>query len=100
MIEMIIMVMVGIAVVLSALLALWIVNLRRVVPTNEVHIIQRSGETISYGKDTENGNTYYKWPMWIPKLGIQTITLPVSNFPIRIESYEAYDSDRLPVTTL
>ena len=35
---------------------------RIVVPTNEVHIVQSAKKTMSYGKDTGNGNTYYRFP--------------------------------------
>ena len=70
--------------------------LRRVVPTNEVHIIQSGKSTVSYGKDHEAGNTYYEWPSWIPKIGIVKIVLPVSVFDEDLESYEAYDKGRLP----
>lgn len=82
--------------VVAAIAILWVVTLRRVVPTNEVHIVQRSNATVSYGKDTTNGNTYWQWPIWLPKIGLQVIKLPVNNFPIRLEGYEAYDKDRLP----
>lgn len=70
--------------------------LRRVVPTNEVHIIQSGKSTVSYGKDHDAGNTYYEWPAWIPKIGIVKIVLPVSVFDEDLESYEAYDKGRLP----
>lgn len=70
--------------------------LRRVVPTNEVHIIQSSRSTISYGKDMESGNTYYEWPYWIPVIGITKVILPVSVFDLSLESYEAYDKERVP----
>lgn len=70
--------------------------LRRVVPTNEVHIIQSGKATVSYGKDHESGNTYYEWPSWIPKIGIVKIVLPVSVFDGDLEAYEAYDKGRLP----
>ena len=74
----------------------WIVNLRRVVSTNEVHIIQSASKTVSYGKDQVDGNTYYEWPAWIPIIGINVIKLPVSVFSLRLKDYEAYDSGRLP----
>lgn len=77
-------------VLLTALL------LRRVVPTNEVHIVQSAKKTLSYGKDTGNGNTYYQWPSWVPLFGITRIMLPVSVFDLDLESYEAYDKGRLP----
>lgn len=70
--------------------------LRRVVSTNEVHIVQSSKKTTSYGKDTDNGNTYYEWPPWVPVIGITKIVLPVSVFDLDLKSYEAYDKGRLP----
>lgn len=91
--------------VLSVLLlasAAYIMTLRVVVPTNEVHIVQRGNKTISYGKVmkdgdvNDNGNVYYKFPEWIPYLGITLTKLPLSVFSIKLESYEAYDKDRLP----
>lgn len=76
--------------------AVWVVSLRRVVNTNEVHIVQSRKKTTSYGKDLSDGNTYYEWPSWIPVIGIQVIKLPVSNFSLRLEGYDAYDKGRLP----
>lgn len=81
---------------LGLLFTIWMFFLRRVVSTNEVHIIQSSRKTVSYGKDQDAGNTYYQWPSWIPKLGINVIVLPVSVFSLRLRDYEAYDSGRLP----
>lgn len=74
----------------------WILSLRRVVPTNMVDIVQRRAQTMSYGKDTRNGNTYYRFPSWIPFIGITTISLPMSVFDIDLNNYEAYDQERLP----
>jgi len=74
----------------------WVLTLRRVVSTNDVHIIQSSKRTVSYGKDQDSGNTYYEWPSWIPVIGINVIKLPVSVFSLRLKDYEAYDSGRLP----
>ena len=48
---------------------------RRVVATNEVHIVQTSKSTTSYGKDTANGNSYYEFPSWIPIIGVTKIVL-------------------------
>lgn len=87
---------IGGAAVVVALLAAWVFTLRRVVNTNEVHIVQSSKNTVSYGKDQPNGNTYYQWPSWIPVIGIQVIKLPVSVFSLRLKDYEAYDNGRLP----
>ena len=91
-------VLIGIGFVLGliALGLLLAVLFRVVVPTNEVHIVQSAKKTMSYGKDTGNGNTYYKFPSWMPLIGVTTIALPVSVFAIKIDSYEAYDLGRLP----
>ncbi|MEO6172524.1 MAG: SPFH domain-containing protein, partial [Arenimonas sp.] len=90
-------VMIGAAVAVVIFLTLFIaLLLRRVVPTNEVHIIQSGKATVSYGKDHEAGNTYYEWPAWLPKIGIVKIVLPVSVFDGDLEAYEAYDKGRLP----
>lgn len=70
--------------------------LRRVVSTNEVHIVQSGGNTISYGKDKPSGNAYYEWPHWIPFIGITKVELPVSVFDLTLEAYEAYDKERVP----
>lgn len=80
----------------ASVVTLVALKLRRVVPTNEVHIVQSSKRTTSYGKDTTNGNTYYEWPSWLPFLGITRISLPVSVFDLDLEHYEAYDKGRLP----
>lgn len=69
---------------------------RRVVPTNEVHIVQTRNRTIDYGKDMPNGNVYYQWPSFLPILGVERIVLPVSVFDVDLLGYEAYDKGRLP----
>jgi flotillin len=89
-------VLTALAVVIAVAFGFWIVSLRRVVSTNEVHIIQSSKKTVSFGKDQESGNTYYEWPSWIPIIGITVIKLPVSVFSLRLKDYEAYDNGRLP----
>jgi flotillin len=78
------------------LLALIPVFLRIVVPTNEVHIVQSRRETISYGKGMTHGNTYYAWPSWIPVIGINHVSLPLSVIDINLNGYEAYDQGRVP----
>ena len=85
-----------IGVIFIGAIALIALFLRRVVPTNEVHIVQSGKSTVSYGKDHSSGNTYYEWPSWIPVVGIVKIVLPVSVFDEDLESYEAYDKGRLP----
>lgn len=75
-----------------------VLNWRKVVPTNEVHINQSGSGTQAYGRGLQNGNVYYQWPTWLPKLGITTIILPTSIFDIELVGYDAYDKDRLPFT--
>lgn len=72
------------------------ISFRRIVPTNEVQIVQSGKATISYGKDLPAGNIYYEWPRWIPIFGIVKTTLPVSVFNLTLNNYEAYDKGRLP----
>lgn len=84
------------ALVTAAACIVVAILLRRVVAPNEVHIVQSSKATTSYGKDTQNGNTYYEWPSWIPVIGITKTVLPVSVFDIDLHAYEAYDKDRVP----
>jgi len=69
---------------------------RTVVPTNEVHVVQRKRSTVSYGRGLQSGNVYYKWPSWIPKIGITNIILPTSIFGIDLKNYEAFDVGRVP----
>lgn len=85
---------VGVASLASAIR--FILNLRRVVPANEVHIVQTTTKQTSYGAAADSGNTYYAWPAWIPKLGITSVILPVSVFDINLHAYEAYDKERVP----
>jgi flotillin len=88
-----------VVVLVAALVAgstLAAIFLRRVVPTNEVHIVQSAGATTSYGKDSNNGNTYWAWPAWVPVFGIVRVSLPTSVFDIDLEDYEAFDKGRLP----
>lgn len=87
------------AAVLAGLIVLTIVLaifFRKVVSTNMVHIVQSRRKTTSYGTNQEAGNVYYQWPSWVPYFGITVIKLPVSNFDLSLEGYEAYDKDRVP----
>lgn len=95
MVNLVLIVPVALGVLVGAV-ALLASMLRRVVPTNEVHIVQSSKHTISYGKDTGNGNAYYEWPAWLPIVGITKVKLPMSVFDLDLQGYEAYDKGRLP----
>lgn len=91
-------IIIGIAVVLgltlfTAFLALFF---RVVVSTNDVHIIQRVSSTVSYGKDQPHGNVYYRWPAWLPAIGVRVSELPVSVFAQNLQDYAGYDKGRVP----
>lgn len=83
----------GSAVTLSVIAAFLF---RRVVSTNTVHIVQSGDKTVPFGSNLPGGNVYYEIPFWVPKLGVSVIKLPVSNFDLSLENYEAYDEDRVP----
>ena len=76
----------------------WLLSLRRVVPTDQVHIVQSGKETISYGSGLPHGTVYYAFPPWIPKVGVTVKSFKVSNFEIRLNGYRTYDSGRLPLS--
>ena len=83
------------------LLIRWILSLRVVVPTSQVHVVQRAGETILYGKAAQTeknktGNAYYAFPSWLPIIGITKTVLGTGIFDRDLKDYEAYDKDRLP----
>lgn len=89
------------AVTVGALLAgtamiVVVKNLRIVVGTNDMDTVQSSKRTIVYGKGQPAGNVYYKWPSWMPGIGVQVTRLPISVFPIKLEKYAAYDKGRVP----
>lgn len=77
-------------------LVMWVLSLRRVVQADQVHVVQSGKNTKLYGKDTENGFVYYEIPKWVPFLGIGVTNFIVSNFPITMRNYDAYDIGRLP----
>lgn len=78
-----------------AIIILFSILLRRVVPTNMVHIVQSRKETTSYGTGHKS-NVYWAWPTFVPLLGVAVIKLPVSNFDLSLKDYDAYDTDRVP----
>lgn len=85
----------GIPSLIAVALTIYILSLRRIVPTNVVHIVQRGNTTTSYGVG-KSSNVYYEWPAWLPKFGVTVRQLPVSNFDIDLKEYSAYDKDRVP----
>ncbi len=85
----------GIPSIVILAITLYVFSLRRIVPTNVVHIVQRGDKTVSYGIGKET-NIYYEFPKWIPKIGVLVRILPVSNFDIELIKYSAYDKDKVP----
>lgn len=69
---------------------------RVVVDTNKVHIVQSRKKTTSFGTNQPSGNAYYRWPSWLPLIGVTRIILPVSNFDLNLHGYKAYDKERVP----
>lgn len=72
------------------------VMLRRVVPTNYVHIVQYRTGTVPYGAKRPAGNVYYEFPEWLPRWGVVVSKFPESIFDVSLRDYEAYDQGRLP----
>jgi flotillin len=85
----------GAPALLAILIFFYVLSLRRIVPTNVVHIVQRGDKTVSYGVG-KGSNVYYEFPSWLPKIGVMVRVLPVSNFDIDLAKYSAYDKDRVP----
>ena len=101
---------VAIVVVVLVLLVRWILSLRRVVKPSEVHVVRRSKVTEIYGSikpidsgagnnagggisraDETAGNVYYQIPSWVPVWGVEVQILPLHNFSVDLDGYEAYD---------
>lgn len=74
----------------------WALTLRTVVPAHLVHIVQVAGKQISYGAGQTAGNVYYRWPSWMPLIGLTVTVLPVNNFELELEEYEAFDLNKVP----
>lgn len=85
----------AIPAIVFIMLLVYILKLRRIVPTNVVHIVQRGNKTVSYGVG-KGTNVYYQFPKWFPIIGVEVRALPVSNFDIDLKNYSAYDKDRVP----
>lgn len=101
-------VLIGVAVIAFLIVFFtikWIFSLRRVVSTNEVHIVRRGKNTLVYGTPERGneeqkkqfcGNCYYQFPTSIPVLGVTVTVMPLSIFGIDINDYEAFDKERVP----
>lgn len=90
---------VGIVIILGGILAIVLflsLLFRVVVPTNEVHIVQRKKKAVPHGRDLSGGNVYYNWPSWLPVIGITRLVMPLSIFDITLDNYQAYDNGKVP----
>ena len=85
------------AIIAGGLFALALIPMlfRRIVPADEVHVLLTSKKATPFGQQTTNGNAYYKWPSWIPVIGVEVKALQISIFDIELDAYEAYDKGRL-----
>ncbi len=101
----------GVASVIVIAVICWLLSKRRVVKPSEVHVVRRNKVTDIYGSikpvtnaasgeqtpvDETSGNVYYEIPSWMPIWGVEVQRLPLHNFSVDLEKYEAYDKDKLP----
>lgn len=101
---------VAIVVIVAIAVIRWILSLRCVVKPSEVHVVRRGKVTQIYGNvrpvvdaegkvvspDESAGNVYYRIPVWVPIWGVEVQVLPLHNFSVDLDNYEAYDKDKLP----
>ncbi len=88
---------IGIVIVVFFLFLLFIMTqLRKVVPTNEAHVVQKGKSSVAYGKWFKWGNVYHAWPSWVPVWWISVQKLPLSIFDLQLNDYKAYDSGKVP----
>lgn len=87
---------VAFVLLLALIITVIAIKYRVVVPTNMVHIVNSSSGRRVYGKDSVSGNTYYAFPDWLPKIGVNVTRFPTSNFGVELKGYDAYDEKRLP----
>ena len=83
-----------VAFVVLVLIVKWILSLRRVVSTNEAHVVRKGSSTMEYGGSS--GGSYYQWPEWVPCIGVSVTRLSLENFVLPVDDYEAYDKEKLP----
>ncbi len=116
---------IAVPVIVVILIIKWVLSLRRVVKPSEVHVVRRGKVTEIYGNvkpvvsaakadtgggtsqadetagnipqvDESAGNVYYHIPAWVPIWGVEVQVLPLHNFSVDLDGYEAYDKDKLP----
>lgn len=86
-----------IAIIVFVVIFIYILTqLRKVVPTNEAHVVQKGKTSVSFGKGFEWGNVYHNWPSWVPVVWVSVQKLPLSIFDLQLNDYKAYDSGKVP----
>lgn len=83
-------------VVVVGIIVVILINLRRVVPTNEAHIVQRKRKSDVHWKWFKWWNVYISWPSWVPVFWVEVQRLPLSIFTLQLNEYRAYDSWKVP----
>lgn len=78
------------------LCTMYALSLRKIVPTNEVHVIQNGNKTIVYGKNSKTGNVYYAVPTWVPKYGVTVTKLPSTVINLSLKDFFVRDKNMLP----
>lgn len=88
---------IGIGGIITVVLIIYIITqLRKVVPTNEAHVIQKWKSSVAYGKNFKWWNVYLNWAPWVPVVWISVQKLPLSIFDLQLNDYKAYDSGKVP----
>ena len=72
------------------------ISLRKVVATNEVHIVQSKNKTVVYGKNTKTGNVYREIPPWVPGFGVIVTQLPSTILNISFSDFVVRDNNMIP----
>ena len=84
-------------IVIFTIIVLYVITqLRKVVPTNEAHVVQKGSSSIAFGKGFKWGNVYLNWAPWVPVVWISVQKLPLSIFDLQLNDYKAYDSGKVP----
>ncbi len=48
---------------------------RRVVKPDELHIVEKRKDSFLYGEETLNGKFYYRFPSWMPIIGVSNVEI-------------------------
>ena len=87
----------AIIIVIGIAISIYVVTkLRKVVPTNEVHIVQRWSKSVPYWKSLQWWNVYLAWAPWVPIFWVAVQKLPLSIFSLQLTGYKAYDNWKVP----